>query len=201
MNNLIQPFLEKFKKSPIILLLWHINGRKIPPPHVYKQKVVEQHGKRFNIRTLYESGTYKGDMVYGMRNKFKKIVSIELSNFYFKYAKKRLKNNKNISIIQGDSEKEIKKFLKLLKRPSVFWLDGHNSFGGTAKGRLNTPIVDELKSILSHKNKSHVILIDDARHFTGENDYPKIEKIKKMLKNSNYDLDVKNDIIRIIPQI
>src|SRR3989344_6291383 len=105
-----QNFLEKLKKSPLVLLLWYIQGKKIPPPHVYKQRVVKQAGKKFNVSTLYESGTYKGDMVYGMKNQFKKITTIELSDFYYKYAKNRLKKYKNITIVKGDSEKEIKRF-------------------------------------------------------------------------------------------
>ena len=139
-------------------------------------------------------------MVYGMRNKFLKIVSVELSDFFFQLSKKRFKNDRHISIVKGHSEKEIKKYLKYFNKASVFWLDGHNSFGNTAKGKLNTPVVNELQSILNHKNKSHVILIDDAREFTGENDYPEINELKKMLKNSNYDMNVKDDIIRITPQ-
>ncbi len=201
MNNLIQPFLEKIKKSPVVLLFWYISGRRIPPPHAYKQKIVALYGEKNNINILYESGTFKGDMVYGMKNKFQKIVSVELSDFYFQRVIKRFKKDKHINIIKGDSEKEIKKFLKSLNEPVVFWLDGHNSFGDTVKGKLNTPIVSELKSILIHENKSHVILIDDARHFTGKDDYPKINYLRKMLKNSNYDLKVKDDIIRIIPQV
>lgn len=200
MINIIQTFLEKIKKSPLVLLYWHIGGRKLPPPHIYKQKVVKQYGKKFNIPILYESGTYKGDMVYGMRNKFKKIISIELSNYYFEYAVKRFKSNKNITIIKGDSEKEIKKFLKSFKESCIFWLDGHFSFGRTAKSKVNTPIVNELKTILSHRIKTHVVLIDDAREFKGKNDYPKLNKIKKMLKGSNYSMEVKHDIIRITPQ-
>lgn len=200
MNNKIQIFLEKVKKSPLVLIYWHVAGRKIPPPHVYKQKAVELYGKKFNIPILYESGTYKGDMAYGMRKKYKKITTIELSDYYYEYAKKRLKNNNNIKIIKGDSEKEIKKFLKSLKEPCVFWLDGHFSFGKTAKSKINTPIVNELKSILNHSINKHVILIDDAREFKGKDDYPKINKIKKMLKGSDYTMEIKYDIIRITPQ-
>lgn len=199
--NLIHIFLEKCKKSPIVLFLWYLRGRRIPPPHIYKQMVVSEYSKKFKINILYESGTFKGDMVYGMKNRFKKIVSVELSDFYFQLAKKRFKNNKHINIIKGDSKKEIKKFLKSLKKASVFWLDGHYSGGETAKSKVNTPIVNELESILNHNIKTHVILIDDARHFNGEDDYPKIDGLKKILKDSNYSMKVKDDIIRITPQI
>ena len=95
MNNLIQPFLERIKKSPVVLLVWQISGRRIPPPHIYKQKVVKQFAKKFNIHNLYESGTFKGDMVYGMKNNFQKIVSVELSDFYFQLVEKRFKKDKD----------------------------------------------------------------------------------------------------------
>lgn len=195
--------VEKFKKSPLVLLIWYLIGKPIPPPHIYKQIVVSQsrNRKSGNIDVLYESGTFKGDMIYGMKDKYQKIITVELSNFYFQLAKKRFEEYKHIRVIKGDSENEIKKFLRSLKKPAVFWLDGHYSFGNTAKSKVNTPIINELKSILDHKIKSHVILIDDARCFNGKDDYPKITSLTAMLKKTNYKLSVKDDVIRIIPQI
>lgn len=198
--NIINKVTEGLKKSPIILLVWYLLGKPLPPPHIYKQKVVVMYGKKFRINTLIESGTFKGDMVFGVRDRYKKIITIELSDYFFKKARIRLKNLRNIKIIKGDSGKKIKQILKVVKEPILFWLDGHNSFGNTAKGELNTPIVNEVHSILNHENNSHVILIDDARCFNGKDDYPKISELRKMLKDSNYSLIVKDDIIRITPQ-
>lgn len=99
----------------------------------------------------------------------------------------------------NNSIESIKKYLKLLKEPSIFWLDGHYSEGNTAKSKTHTPIVSELKSILNHRIKNHVILIDDARYFTGKDGYPKVNELKKMLENSNYSLSIKDDVIRITP--
>lgn len=194
---MIKTILERLKKSPPVLLIWFLVGKPIPPPHIYKQKVVLNYRSMYKVNTLVESGTYLGDMVFGVKNKFHSIISIELSDFYFKKALQRFKSQPHIKIINGDSGKEIKKILNKTNQPCIFWLDGHYSSGLTAKGKLNTPVLNELKSILAHKIKSHVILIDDARCFTGRDDYPKISAIKKLLKNSNYILGVKNDIIRI----
>lgn len=57
----------------------------------------------------------------------------------------------------------------------------------------------ELKSIFSHKIKEHVILIDDARCFTGQEDYPTIRALKEfVMKNRpDYLFEVKDDIFRI----
>lgn len=194
---------EKLKKSPVVLLIWYLIGKPIPPPHVYKQLVVSKsrYRKGGDIDVLYESGTFKGDMIHGMKDKYKDITTVELSDFYFHIAKKRFKKYKHIRVIKGNSEVEIKKFLKSLKKPAVFWLDGHFSSGNTAKSKTNTPILNELRSILNHKIKSHVILIDDARHFNGKDDYPKITSLRAMLRRINYKLNVKDDVIRIIPRV
>jgi hypothetical protein len=81
----------------------------------------------------------------------------------------------------------------------LFWLDGHYSGGITAKGPLDTPIVKELDSILNHSVTGHVILIDDARCFVGENDYPTIDELREILhtERPRWVFEVKDDIIRI----
>lgn len=196
--------LFKFKKSPIslvFLVLWYLRKKPIPSPPAYKERVVSQYGKRFGTSILFESGTFRGDMVYASKNQFKRIITIELFDYYYKNAVKLFKNDKHIEIYFGDSGKEIKKIIKTINKPTLFWLDAHFVGPGTAKGKLNTPIMNELKTILKHKIKSHVILIDDAGYFSGKNDYPTIQKLKNLLKKTKYNLEVKNDIIRITPNL
>jgi len=47
----------------------------------------------------------------------------------------------------------------------------------------------------------HGILIDDARHFTGSDDYPSIDEICLLVKEHapNRKVEVADDIIRIMP--
>ena len=65
-------------------------------------------------------------------------------------------------------------------------------FFRTAQVKLNTPIMDELKTILVHRLK-HVVLIDDARLLVSEHDYPTITKLKEMIQelDKNYTLSKK----------
>lgn len=199
----MQHLIFKLRKSPlamVFLALWYLRKKPIPSPPVYKERVVSEYGKMFGVNILFESGTFKGDMVYAVKNQFKRIITVELSDYYFKNAVKLFRNDKHIKIIFGDSGTEIKRIIKLIKEPVVFWLDAHFVGEGTAKGKLNTPIVNELRAILNHKIKSHVILIDDAGYFNGKNDYPTIEELKAMFKDSGYSLKVENDIIRITPK-
>jgi len=194
----IYPFLYRFKKKRVINN-WHKAGKPIPPPHIIKQKIVKQYARKFSIDILVETGTYLGEMIDAVKDSFNEIYSIELDPSLYMKVKRRFVNIKNIHIIQGDSSKVLSELLALIDQPCLFWLDAHYSGGITAKANLNTPIMIELKSIFSHKIKGHVILIDDARCFTGQEDYPTIRALKEfVMKNRpDYLFEVKNDIIRI----
>ncbi len=199
MRKAVSNLFDKAKKSNAVLVYWKLTGKKIPPPHVYKQSVIKKLAREYKIDEIVETGTYKGDMIEALKSKFRRLTSIELSEFYFKNAVQKFKNDSNVFIILGDSGKEIKRLLKVLKSPALFWLDGHFSGGKTAKAKINTPVFQELESIFNHEIKNHVILIDDARLFNGKDDYPKMNQIRKMLRDLSYELKIKDDIIRIIP--
>lgn len=81
---------------------------------------------------------------------------------------------------------------------AIFWLDGHYSAGFTAKGDTECPIFEELAAIFSSKIYNPIILIDDARCFRGNENYPSIEKITDYIRNKNekYHMAIKDDIIR-----
>ena len=179
---------------------WKKNGCPVPPPHLVKQETISEYQKQFGYTTLIETGTYMGDMVDEQKKRFKKIISIELGVDLFEKAKKRFRNDKNVLIMQGDSGKVLPKIVLDLKEPAIFWLDGHYSAGITAKGDKECPIFEELNSIFISNKFNHILLIDDARCFIGEGDYPSIEKLTEYIrnKNKNYKVEVKHDIIRCV---
>lgn len=185
------------------LRAWLDKGRPMPPPHLYKQGVVKEYARKFSIRTLVETGTYLGFMVSSTRNTFGRIFSIELDEALFQRALKKFSGSPHISVINGDSGEVLFGLLSRLEEPCLFWLDAHHSSGAafkTARGKKETPIESELKSILSHKfARSHVILIDDAREFTGSNDYPTLEEVRDLAGRMQPDFSVESidDIIRI----
>jgi hypothetical protein len=119
---------------------------------------------KFPNRYFIESGTFIGD---GIQNAidagFETIYSIELSETFYKISSERFKDNKNVHILKGDSEKILKVILKKIDNPATFWLDGHWSGGETALGSQKTPILKELSLISTHHIKNHTILIDDIR--------------------------------------
>lgn len=198
-------FKNIFKKKEVInheeqLAEWERNGRPSPPPHIVKQMAIEEYRKKFQTNILVETGTYLGDMVEAKRNSFEKIYSIELSEKLFTRAKKRFKDYPQINILHGDSGIVLNKLVNEIDKPALFWLDGHYSGGITAKAEKECPVPEELKAILKSP-LPHIILIDDARLFNGTHDYPTVEEISNIvIKNGkNYFLEVKDDILRLIP--
>jgi hypothetical protein len=152
--------------------------------------------KRPDIKVFIESGTNTGDTVAFLENEFEHVYTIELAETYAQAAKKRFAEKSNVTVIQGDSATEIKNILGDISSSCMFWLDGHYSQGDTAKGELDTPILAELSSCLTHGNQ-HLILIDDARLFIGRHDYPTLFQLKKFVqeKNPAYSVYVQKDII------
>ncbi len=197
-------FIKKIMKK-----LQSFFKRKIAiPSYEYKRAEIEKYKDLFNLETLIETGTFLGDTVAYFESKFKHIYSIELSEELANRAKNRFSGSKNVNIIQGDSGIILKDLMLQLTEPTLFWLDGHYSsefFVGeeyiiTAKAEVNTPILAELKFILNSP-LNHIILIDDARLFVGEYDYPKIAEIRKLAEiyKKNYHTFVLNDIIYLVP--
>ena len=177
---------------------WEKNGAVLPMPNFGKQRVVIEYIKGFSIDTFIETGTYKGKMVYSVIPHVKEIYSIELDITHFQNAQKRFIGYPDIHILQGQSGEMLPKVLKDIDKPCLFWLDAHWSGGSTARAEIQTPIMQEMQCILGHSRAAeHVVLIDDARCFTGEGDYPTLEGLESFIRNVWPDgiFEVKDDII------
>lgn len=189
-------------KNTIRTRSWEKAGKPVPPPHAVKQHIVLEYASTFGVGTFIETGTYRGDMVYAMKNQFHAIISIELSTTLWKQAKDRFRDCPHIDIQQGDSGEVLPQLLSDISSTCLFWLDGHYSRGVTAKGTSDTPVAKEIATILRHRIRDHVILIDDARCFDGTHDYPALNDLQEFvaLSRPDYAFSVANDIIRIHPQ-
>jgi hypothetical protein len=113
-----------------------------------------------------ESGSYGGGGIMAALNAgFKKIISIELSEYYYDYCTKLFETEKErVTIIRGDSILMLPKILETINERCTFWLDGHymkEKYIST--GIMEVPLMEELKIIAKHHIKNHTILIDDMR--------------------------------------
>lgn len=181
------------------VLLWKLQGRPVPAPHAVKQMINRYYAAKFKPRVFVETGTYMGEMVDAVLNDFSKIVSIEFDPKLAQRAQNKFSAAPHVTILQGDSGKLLPGLLAKINEPCLFWLDAHYSGGVTGQADYETPIVREIKTILDHPCEDHVILIDDAREFTGSKDYPTLEELKQIVrqKRKEWRMEVSADIIRI----
>ncbi len=180
--------------------LWQQQGCPVPPPHLVKQLALTACQKKTGYRILVETGTYLGDMVEAQKTKFNRIYSVELSVSLWRKAVKRFRKDAHVIIVQGDSGKVLKEICEKLDEPAVFWLDGHYSGGITAKGDTECPVFGEIDAIFDGNELKHAILIDDARCFTGEGDYPAVDELTMYIqkKNPDYRLMLEDDIMKFM---
>lgn len=177
---------------------WESLGRPIPVPAIYKQAVVKEFQSFFKAKEFIETGTFTGEMVDAVKDVFPSIKTVEVDKRLARRAKKTFKKYPHIEILQGDSADIFPCIMKDKKVQSIFWLDGHYSGGITGKGEKDTPIMEELNEIFKNY-KNDVILIDDARLFNVDPNYPTIEMVIKLCQSFVKDINVQviNDIIRI----
>lgn len=177
---------------------WHAEGQPVPPPHLVKQQIIANYQKTNDYKIFIETGTYRGDMIHAQSNNFKKLFSIELGKDLFEKARNRFRNVDHIHIVHGDSGKMLPTLMEQINEPAIFWLDGHYSAGVTAQGEKDCPIFEELEAIFTKDMDQHLLLIDDARCFVGEGDYPTIDELTIFIhqKNPKYKVKVEHDIIQ-----
>lgn len=130
---------------------------------------------------------------------FEHVFSIELCQELYEKACYRFRKSPHVTIYQGDSGGVLPRIVRALHQPALFWLDGYYSSGDTARGRKNCPVYEELDAIFAAgTHYPHVLLVDDARCFAGEGDYPTVVALTQYIKakDSRYHVAVKDDIIR-----
>jgi hypothetical protein len=180
---------------------WVPQGCPSPAPNIVKMAVVRHYVVAHQTPVFIETGTYLGSMVEHIAVTGVECHTIEIDPGIYSRAKKILRRHRNIDLIRGDSGIALPALLEKLDRPATFWLDGHYSGGFTGKGASDTPVSAELDHILAHPVKRHVILIDDARDFTGADGYPTLSSLLANFDgHPHYKAEVSADIIRITPR-
>lgn len=193
--------IESARKAEHFRRTIALHGFVLPFPPFIKRSILLRFVLDHGCRTLVETGTQYGDTPWFFRNKLEEIYTIELSARLAKLARARFAKFPHIHVVEGDSGAMIKTILPALKSKTLFWLDGHYSSGITAQGKMDCPIYSELQSIFDGCGVPYVILIDDARCFGKEKDYPSLGDLETFLskKFKKPIIEINNDIICIIP--
>jgi hypothetical protein len=177
---------------------WKLRGEPIRSPHLVKQRAVQEYAGRYRLRTLVETGTYYGEMVAAMRNRFDEIYSVELDSALARRAQKKFSRWAHIHILEGDSQRVVPELLQSLDRPALFWLDaGYYGWAGLQGNKQR--LTSELEAVLGHRVHNHVILMDDARGLNGQNGAPTVAELKQRIESQfpGRSVEVKQDILRI----
>ena len=198
MRNILYPIAYPIRKRQI-LAKWEAAGRPNPPPAYFKHDLLKKlSAENSYLTTFVETGTWKADTLWQLRNSFKTLHSVELDFELFVAAKKRLSRFEHIRLWQGHSPEVLELILENEPSPSLFWLDAHYMAGGVS-GYGICPVLAELETIFEKcdEGAGHLILIDDARNFIPAGDYPTLEEVTRFVNIHwpSYKVSVHDDII------
>jgi hypothetical protein len=112
-----------------------------------------------------ETGTYMGETILRFIDDFEKSYTIELSDELHKIFNQKDYDRNKLKSLLGDSSIILKEVINELNGNTIFFLDGHFSSCGTAKGVKDVPLIEELKLINDNFNYESLIIIDDLRLF------------------------------------
>lgn len=179
---------------------WKLRGQPERSPHLVKQRAVREYAERYGLRVLVETGTYYGEMVAAMKNRFDEIHSVEYDSRLAGRAQKKFAHWKHVHIHEGDSQLMVPGILETLRQPALFWLDA-GYYGWAGRQGDKRRLTAELEAILRHPVAGHVILMDDARGLTGQNGAPTVADLAHRIEADfpGRNLEVKHDILRITP--
>jgi len=197
----LHPWMRPFTERRV-LRAWDRAGRPIPPTPLIKQIIIKDYQRRFGVRVFVETGTFAGEMIDAVLGRFDRIYSIELDERWHTRAVERFRARPEVTLLHGDSGARLPEVLLHVREPALFWLDAHYSGPVTARGPLDSPIVDERDAIAAHPVNGHVVLIDDMRDFNGTSGYPERAALVEDLRRK-HPLDVveiRDDVLRWHPR-
>jgi hypothetical protein len=166
-----------------------------------KRTFIRQAQSVLRYSTFIETGSFLGDTAHFAGGLFDTVHTIELSSDLAGKCRERLAPLSNVTVHEGDSAEVLGELLPGIDNSCLFWLDGHFSGGITARGVVDTPVVEELKAIADHGVRPHAILIDDARIFGTDDAYPTLEEVIGFLRaiDPGFKIGVAADIIWAAP--
>ena len=135
---------------------WWEGGCTPPPPTERKRQLLHELWCQHRMGTAVETGTFVGDTTAFLAERCPRVITIELDPDLAARARARFEDQPGVTVVEGDSGALLGGLLHDLDEPALFWLDGH--FSGphegiqTARGRTDTPLLEELKALADWKH-------------------------------------------------
>jgi hypothetical protein len=95
----LHPLLRPLTEARIGLQ-WRLAGRPVPPPPLVKQAIIKEHQQRFGLRVLVETGTFAGEMIHAVVDRFDRIYSIELDPGWHARAVARFAKQSHVILLR-----------------------------------------------------------------------------------------------------
>jgi len=182
----IMPWLEKVSEWRQLMRAgkrWRTEGYFSPVPFFIRRAQLLQVGKQIGAEVAVETGTYRGDTTAFLARHFREIHTIEVVPALAALARERFHASSGIKVWDGDSSDVLHTLLPQIKGAVLFYLDGHDSGGITGKGLKACPVRDELEIIFgSLSSEKMAVVIDDARLFGTDPDYPTIAEVREWMQ-------------------
>lgn len=171
--------------------------------HSVPRKLAVELRDKYGLKVFIETGFYVGGTLFWASFHFEKVIGIEISRFYYRFAKRACGNTKNVILIRGDSRTELYRALSLAESPALVWLDAHwsSDLEADKPERGENPLLDELKA-LNADGRPHVVLVDDATLFDPpfNDEWPYIDEIRALLEELPRDVRIFEDVIIAEPK-
>lgn len=158
-----------------------------------------------------ETGTWKAGTTRWAAQHFKRVETIEADENRYRLVTNRwAAQYPNVRWTLGDSADMLRRILRDVDEPAIFWLDAHHPWVGTDRPHLTEcPLLDELGAIALHPlADQHVILIDDARLFNSPPPapwtparWPTRAQIDERLRGTHAIFEVEDAIVAVRPML
>jgi len=128
-------------------------------------EVAKEYRDRYGLRYFIETGIGQSDTrAYNLAPLFRMAWALEVDPETCAIARERSDGISNLVICEGSSPESLQKILPL-DGPCLYWLDAH-WVGGGERPAIECPLLAEL-AVIGRHYRGDVVLIDDARQFTG----------------------------------
>lgn len=115
------------------------------------RRLVRAHG----IRTIVESGTFRGATAAALGDLGLPVHTIEIDRDCYQHASAALAERKNVTVHHGCSAEVLPRLLEAIERPALFYLDAH--------WNDDWPLLTELGAIARHGLSDAVIVFHDVQ--------------------------------------
>jgi len=174
-----------------------------PPSDADKRRIVSEVARQSSIRNLLGTETCE-EMVAAQLPNFDKIITIDPDDRLCSSVLKRFAPHPNFDVANGASHQILPKVLLRFSGPVLCWMEGYYR-KGSARGKCDAPIWDELRAVFKRNVHGDRVLIDGAHLFALgwlSREYPSISRLRQFVSSEqpNYTVEVRRDIIQIVPK-